>query len=165
MVGAVEVAMTSARNASDVFLLGAGFARAISPTMPLLQDLAARVRKAYRGAGRVPVEVAGMMTENFAHALSYLEQAKPWVTEAENLRHRALFLDISNAIACDLDDTVVRAIQSLGSDVPSWLQRLIHHWHDRRCIVVSVNYDTLIESVAANVSLPNGERIIAADIY
>src|SRR5688572_6617901 len=147
MVGAVEVAMTSARNASDVFLLGAGFARAISPTMPLLQDLAARVRKAYRGAGRVPVEVAGMMTENFAHALSYLEQAKPWVTEADNLRHRALFLDISNAIARDLDDTVTDVVQNLGSNPPSWLRQLIRHWHTHQCTVATLNYDTLIENV------------------
>jgi hypothetical protein len=149
----------------EVFLLGAGFARAISPTMPLLQDMADRIIATQAGSAPIPDEVKTMMTENFAHALSFLEQAKPWVTGAENLRHRALFLEFSNAIARDLDETVARAIQDLGSDVPSWLQRLIHYWHDRRCIVVSLNYDTLIESIAANVTLPKGERIIAADIY
>jgi hypothetical protein len=153
------------RGDRDVFLLGAGFARAISPTMPLLQDLANRVIEALGNSASVPAEVKTMMTENFAHALSYLEQAKPWVTEADNLRHRGLFLDISNAIARDLDQTVADAIETLGPNAPPWLQRLIRHWHEHECTVATLNYDTLIESIAATVDLPNHERILAADIY
>jgi hypothetical protein len=49
------------KSASDVFLLGAGFSRAISPSMPLLQGLAERVLG--RGANRrlVPPEVLATM--------------------------------------------------------------------------------------------------------
>jgi hypothetical protein len=149
----------------DVFLLGAGFARAISPTMPLLQDLADRIIGVLGESARIPREVETMMTDNFAHALSYLEQAKPWITEADNLRHRALFLDISNAIARDLDDTVARVGRTLGTRTPDWLTRLLRHWHEHHCTVITVNYDTLIESVAAHIELADGKRILAADIY
>lgn len=150
----------------DVFLLGAGFARAISPSMPLLQELADRVIEALGdGAVRIPPEVRAMMRENFAHALSYLEQAKPWVTEADNLRHRALFLDISNAIAHVLEADVAGADRLLRDRAPDWLPRLLRRWHDQRCTVLTLNYDTLTERAAANVSLTGGARIRARDLY
>jgi hypothetical protein len=152
------------RDATDVFILGAGFARAIAPSMPLLQDLAERIREKFQPRNRIPPAVAAMMQENFAHALSYLEQAKPWVTEADNLRLRALFLDISNAIAHDLDETVKGAAETLGRDPPAWLSRLLRHWHEHRCTVLTLNYDTLIETAAAQLD-GGGVRIQAADIY
>lgn len=157
--------MASQRQGGDVFLLGAGFARAITPDMPLLQDLALRVQRAMRGPARMTAEVRGMMRENFAHALSYLEQAKPWVTEADNLRHRALFLEISNAIAHDLDETVTRSGTMLARAAPSWLKEMIRHWHDERCTVVTLNYDTLIETVAMAGEGAGGSGIHARDIY
>jgi hypothetical protein len=153
------------RANGNVFLLGAGFARAISPNMPLLQDLADRIASVLGDSVQIPREVQPMMAENFAHALSYLEQAKPWVTEADNLRHRALFLDISNAIARDLDETVSKAGQAIGTRPPAWLLRLIRHWHQQNCTVITVNYDTLIESVASTVTLSQGKRILASDLY
>lgn len=148
----------------EVYLLGAGFARAILPSMPLLQDLSARMEHALADTSLIPEPVGAMMWENFAHALSYLEQEKPWVTEADNLRHRALFLEISNAMARDLDATVAQAAEQLGRNVPAWLEQLIRHWH-HRCHVVTLNYDTLIESVAARVRLPPGDGVHARDIY
>jgi hypothetical protein len=149
----------------DVFLLGAGFARAISSAMPLLQDLASRIIDALGNPTPIPAEVRTMMTENFAHALSYLEQAKPWVTEADNLRHRALFLDISNAIARSLDETVTEAVRNVGSHPPTWLPQLIQHWHTHQSTVATLNYDTLIENLAVRVPLAGKERILTADIY
>src|SRR3954469_17003032 len=118
-----QVAMPA--DHEEVFLLGAGFARAVSPTMPLLQDLADRVRDGLGSSARIPAEVTAMMEENFAHALSYLENEKPWVTAADNLRHRALYLEMSHAIARDLDQTVARAGDKLGANAPRWLTRLI----------------------------------------
>ena len=156
--------MADKNKGDDVFVLGAGFARAISPTMPLLQDLTGRIEEAAVAPLQIPDEVRSMMTENFAHALSYLEQAKPWVTEADNLRHRALFLEISNAIARDLDQTVDAAERSLGLKAPQWLKRLIRHWHRHRCRVLTLNYDTLIESVAARIKVPDGP-IRAGQVY
>ncbi len=49
-----------------------------------------------------------MMEEDFEKAITYLAQHRPWLPEAENLRHRALYLDLSNVLrfifrqkACD----------------------------------------------------------------
>lgn len=149
----------------EVFLLGAGFSRAISPLMPLLQDMAGRMRGLTTPrSARLPDEVASLMTENFAHALSYLEQSKPWVTEADNLRHRALFLDMSNTIARDLDETVTRLGESLGRGAPRWLTQLIRHWHEHRCTVITLNYDTLIEVVAATLDI-DGRTLSAGELY
>jgi hypothetical protein len=153
------------RDVPPVFLLGAGFARAISPTMPLLQDLAKRIKADLGDDTPIPEEVEAMMTDNFAHALSYLEQAKPWVTGADNLRHRALFLEMSNSIARVLDDTVAAARRSLRSEPPAWLNQLVRHWHEQRCTVITLNYDTVIETLAATVELPGDRRILAPDIY
>jgi hypothetical protein len=160
----VHTRMAEADHTGDVFLLGAGFARAISPTMPLLQDLAARITQTFENGRGIPSEVRSLMAENFAHALSYLEQAKPWVTEADNLRHRALFLDISNAIAHDLDHTVAKIGRPLAGRPPAWLAKLIRHWHTHRCCVITLNYDTLIEAAAARIQTGRS-RISAGHLY
>lgn len=151
------------RDPAKVYLLGAGFARAVSPSMPLLQDLADHVLRKL-GRERIPEEVVAMMSDNFAHALSYLEQAKPWVTEADNLRHRALYLEISDAIARDLDARVARVADRLCARPPGWLRQLIAHWHRQRCTIVTLNYDTLLETVTSIVPL-GGCRLSARALY
>lgn len=162
---AARLAVEWPMHVEVVFLLGAGFARAISADMPLLQDLGDRVVRALEDRTAIPEQVRAMMRENFAHALSYLEQEKPWITEADNLRHRALFLDISNAIARDLERTVARVTQTPAAEAPPWVARLLRHWHEHRCTVVTLNYDTLVETIAAGCALPDGGRIRAADLY
>src|SRR5208283_5015257 len=32
---------------------------------------------------------------------------------------------------------------------PHWLENLITYWHNNRCVVITLNYDTLIECVAS----------------
>ncbi|PTX90834.1 hypothetical protein [Opitutus sp. ER46] len=98
-----------AAPSSDVFLLGAGFARAISPAMPLLQGLAARVLRRRR-ARRIPPAVCRMMRENFAYALSFLKQAKLWITTADN---RALWFEAGEALQR------ARRIIAMGYSLPS----------------------------------------------
>lgn len=156
--------MVRDQHDGDVFLLGAGFARAILPTMPLLQDLAEGIDRDASAARAIPAEVRSMAADNFAHALSYLEQAKPWVTEADNLRHRALFLDISNTIARDLERIVAESGEQLGPKAPGWLQQLLQHWHRHRSCVVTLNYDTLIETAVTQLALGD-ERISPARLY
>jgi hypothetical protein len=152
--------------AGTVYLLGAGFARAISRRMPLLQELGKRVRGVLHREVRLPTAVAAMMDANFAHALSYLEQAKPWVTEADNLRHRALYLDISNAMARDLEKTAQAIARGGPAAVPDWAGELVRHWHEQRSVVLTLNYDTTIEAIAAELGTPDdGASIQAQDIY
>jgi len=154
----------SGGDSSDVYLLGAGFARAISPAMPLLQDLASRVIRQRHSHLPIPVPVRVMLRDNFAHALSYLEQAKPWVSEADNLRDRALYLEFSNAIARDLDATVARVARKIRLRVPPWLAELLRHWHQNQSTVLTLNYDTLVETVAATIPVDGGP-IVTQQIY
>jgi hypothetical protein len=135
---------------SDVFLLGAGFSRAVSDAMPLLADLNAAVwtkvnlpqeKDFLRGFG-----------DNIEMVLTYLAEPHPWLPEAENLRNRALFLDLSAAVR----DVLLDAMASVArSPCPDWLLSLIDHWAANRAHVITLNYDTLVESAAR---LPHAER-------
>jgi hypothetical protein len=155
---------SSPHERRDVFLLGAGFSRAVSEHMPLLPDLARGVLERYPRREHVAPEVVALMEENFAHALSYLEHPKPWLSDAENLRHRGLFLEFSSVIAELLDEAVRRTLDMRKGSAPAWLHRLIRHWHHHRCGVITLNHDTLIETVASGVEL-EGEPLWAHHLY
>lgn len=133
--------------------------------MPLLQDFSERILRRFGGPSKIPPEVSTMMGENLAHALSYLEQAKPWLTEADNLRHRALFLEFSSVIAQDLEETVADAARSRAQSRPAWLLALIRYWHQHRCSVLTLNYDTLIETFVSEVILDDGRTLLPQHIY
>lgn len=140
----------------DVYLLGAGFSRAVSTHMPLLPDLARLVLDKYPNQNYVAPDVQLLMKENFAHALSYLEHPKPWLSEAENLRHRGLFLDYSAVMAELLDEAVQRTLSEGENQPPGWLDQLIRHWHRQGSGVITLNHDTLIETVAGEMEIEGG---------
>ena len=132
---------------NEVFILGAGFSKAISRWMPLTRDLSKEVTKSY--AGSLPPEIQSMVEEDFEKALTFLAQQKPWLSEAQNLRHRALYLDLTQVIR-GLFRLKNRDPSIFGTNsVPEWLQFLICYWHENRCSVISLNYDTLIERFAS----------------
>ena len=84
----------------DVFLLGAGFSKAVSDDMPLLQELSSQIR------GRLSdlPESLSTLGDNIEIWLSYLSQPHPWLRESENLRNRALALEITEEIEKVLDE-------------------------------------------------------------
>ena len=73
---------------SVVFLLGAGYSKAASGVMPVLEELSQELT----AEGLVPPHAAalGRQVEDW---LTYLSQPQPWNTEAQNLRNKADFLD------------------------------------------------------------------------
>jgi hypothetical protein len=79
----------------DVFVLGAGFSRAISAEMPLMKELshkvAARLGKTFK-------KVASSFNNEVELTMTFLAQGHPWLAEAERLRNRALFLEASAAV-------------------------------------------------------------------
>jgi hypothetical protein len=87
---------------------------------------------------------------DFEKALTFLADGMPWLPEAQRLRHRALFLDVSDA----LHEVLVSAQQKLLTAVPEcpeWLQKLTYWMHSHEAIVITLNYDTLIEMAAAEI--------------
>jgi hypothetical protein len=81
---------------SDMFLLGAGFSKAISPSMPLLKELGEMIQRRVV----VPIEKNEVLafTDDVELRMTYLAQNHPWLSDADNMRNRALFFDFSDSI-------------------------------------------------------------------
>jgi len=132
----------------DLFVLGAGFSRAAARQMPLLRDLP----ELLRGLRAWSVLHDGWLERfdsNVETLLTYLSQTQPFLSEAENLRNRAEFLDVSKklgwAVASRQDEAVRNASE------PQWLSRLVRAWDASPemgpTVVITFNYDTLVEKM------------------
>jgi hypothetical protein len=148
---------------SDVFILGAGFSKAISPHMPVLTELSDDVssglveRKSATGA--LKKSLFALFPSNIELWMTYLAQAHPWLAEAENLRNRATFLDMVVEINRQLSFRISRTV---SESCPEWLSRLVLKWHGDQTPVLTLNYDTLIERCAADGC---GQKLACSDIY
>jgi len=133
----------------EVFILGAGFSKAVSSEMPLMRELTDEIFTHFKQRGDISQEVRSMLEEDFEKALTYLANENPWLRESENLRNRALYLELTHFIRAIIHK------KSSGTDVwginqpPLWLEALITHWHNNQSTVITLNYDTLIERVAS----------------
>jgi hypothetical protein len=134
------------RPTGDVFVLGAGFSRALSPRLPLTDELgnACLDQAGLRGDARVPA--SGFLSGTFESWLSGLAEPQPFLSEQANLENQALFLRFSDAIAAVLGE---RVDEALRSPAPSWLLRFLMAAHCRRATLITFNYDTLIECAVA----------------
>ena len=144
----------------DVFILGAGFSKAVSADMPLLIDLSRELET------RIPSlrTVSSVFPDNVEMWLTYLSQDHPWLSEADNLRNRALFLDLSRAIR---EVLVERIDLTVKRDCPSWFLDLARWWHAKKATVLTLNYDTLIERCVLPITTDDsrGGRLHSWDIY
>jgi hypothetical protein len=115
---------------ADVYVLGAGFSKAVYDQMPLLNELGHHLREI------VPLpdekEQATAFTDDVELWLTYLSQDHPWLQETGNLRNRAQFLDTPNGIR-RIIGPVVHGAQREG--FPNWLRDLICYWHRTRAAV------------------------------
>src|SRR5207302_7463056 len=121
----------------EAFLIGAGFSRAICPSMPILDDLSA---EAFPDDLRN--ELNRTLGRDFEMQITYLAEDRPWLSAADALRNRANFLDASRRIAKAL---LRRQAAALSAPIPPWLERLLRAWHQKKSDVLTLNYDTLIE--------------------
>ena len=129
---------------SDVFILGAGFSKAISDAMPVLNDLSVEVKK------RLPEleRVATFLPDNIEVWLTFLSQKHPWLKEVENSRNHALLLEVSEVVQTVL---VERMREPLGKTRPVWLSDLVKLWNQNASPVLTLNYDTLVERCACEI--------------
>lgn len=131
---------------AEVWLLGAGFSHAVSTHMPMLQELgelvADRIGKDARfNEPANPYSTLG--PSRLEEWLSYLSADAPWLTEADRLQNRALFLRLSGIVA-----ELVSERERVARDelMPPWLRSLIQHWDATGATVISLNYDNLVEA-------------------
>ncbi len=136
----------------DVFIIGAGFSKAISNHMPTLAELSQDIRqdldKLFLDHENPPEEMAS----DIERLLSFLGEDHPWLTKAQQHRNRSAFLELSSIIATKLKDKQDAAIQG---GLPAWLSKLVNTWHKKRVNVITFNYDILVEKEAAKIQAGN----------
>src|ERR1700722_15905000 len=84
---------------NDAFLLGAGFSHAVSEVMPLTNALGLEIASRLTRQGHNTTLLQGLYGNNFEAWLTQLAEGRPWASEADNLRERAMFLDASSQVA------------------------------------------------------------------
>lgn len=135
-----------------VFILGAGFSRAINDDMPLLGDLQAGVESELRNRN---IEVGDDLVaiDNVERWLTVLADPAPWPSSSQQMRYAALFNDVSQAI-----HGVVTAMQIRTSVLPApeWLLQLVRYWDRTGATVITFNYDGLVELAYLDVMEPGG---------
>ncbi|MGP4915599.1 SIR2 family protein [Brachybacterium tyrofermentans] len=143
-----------------VYVLGAGFSRAISAGMPLMNELGDEVKT------RLPELFPGDQDARgtFEDWLSLRVTALPFLNGWQNSRRAADAERMIAEIAEILDDSSSTAS---SSSCPKWLIRLVKIWHAERAVVITFNYDTLVERAINEASLAvfsqHGPSAILAD--
>jgi hypothetical protein len=161
---------------TDAFILGAGFAKAISPVMPLASDLGVRsvdqLKSVHRARvqpdqhapqcdglscdGRTPLTAFSSGALNFEEWLTSLAEPQPYLLRPDNARREALFSELTGSVSWEIEQSVAHVVQ--GNDPPGWLAELVRRWHESRSYIVTFNYDTLIETTLRTLRIVNEAR-------
>lgn len=124
---------------TTTYILGAGFSRAASSSMPLMTELGLRVRD---GDTEIAKRVSSHEIEAFESWMSQVSSPQPYRDRAENLEAKGLYLRATRGISAILRDEVSAAS---SEQLPGWLLNLVELWHVTRASVSTFNYDTLVE--------------------
>jgi len=124
-------------NGRPVYVLGAGFSRAINEYMPLTDDLGEAIRT------KLGIEwPTGPEPSTFEERLTLLSTSLPFLEGHENTERRAMAERTTAAIASELD---LRVETVTAAEPPTWLLQLVALWHAEQAVVITFNYDTLVE--------------------
>ncbi len=131
----------------DVFILGAGFSKAISPEMPTLRELTSTIKERLKQAGdlSMPAPLGAGMEDDIELWMTYLSHSQPWLDKSSNQYNKALATRINQYIFEAISESTASVVTS---SPPEWLPLLIHAWHQRSATVITLNYDTLVERAA-----------------
>jgi len=138
------------RCAQDVFVLGAGFSKAIHSGMPLLSELAELLGEALppHSLAEVP-----FLSKDFELGLTYLAEGHPGLSEPRRLRNRALLIEITQHLT---EILVAHCDAATSSSKCPWLLPFAHFLHERRSVVITLNYDTLLEWALSRIIIGGG---------
>lgn len=128
----------------DVYLLGAGFSRAASDQMPLMADLADELTRSFG----YDVDQLSAFDGDLEAWLSFLATDQPWLTEPENLRKYAAFIEASTDIRTIVQGKVDL---SISRPAPAWLMRFVYSLAQTSSSVITFNYDTILERIAVEL--------------
>ena len=148
---------------NDVFILGAGFSKAIHSGMSTLADLTDEVNRRFGGTeGSLPQPLMEL-ENNIEVWITYLSQRQPWLTEYENGSNKSLASHIRDQIGTVIEEHTARASQI---EAPPWLNRLIGSWHREQATIITLDYDTLVERASKQVQATEKvNQILEAQLY
>ena len=147
----------------DVFILGAGFSKAIATQMPTMVELGEEVRERLSGKVDLASAIPASLGDNIELWMTYLSQPQPWLREPDIDLHRSLGGRIRQSIAEVIEEHTVSASASAA---PEWLRRLILTWHRRQAVIITLNYDTLVEKASRDLRVSEKKTALhPADIY
>jgi hypothetical protein len=130
----------------DVVVLGAGFSKAVFEEMPLTNDLGKEAveRARARHGDEIRLPAVTFSTENsFESLLSLWSEDQPHLTEPENRANSARFAALSQAVAETLDEAQDVAFRRTA---PAWLYELLTVFWLCETVVITLNYDTIVET-------------------
>jgi SIR2-like domain len=148
---------------AEAFILGAGFSHAISAAMPLVKDLVAPLDE-FLARSRGASVATFPHLENVEAFLSALAMPQPFLDDAANSYNSGLFIEVTLWLARWM---LLAQQHTLGSELPGWLEGLVRSWHARRSTVITLNYDTLVESAVFSMDLhsPSAGRVMPQFTY
>lgn len=151
---------------SDAFLLGAGFSKAICPQMPTMNELYGLLEPLIGNADGFTKEAYDFASGNVETLLSYYAIPNPHDDPIELLRKQRVTALIELGIGAVLEERE-RLGSAAGLNPNS--RRLVAKWHEQRSHVLTTNYDTLVERIAAHEieATSNGDTggIFYTDLY
>ena len=113
--------------------------------MPTMAELAKEVRNRLSCSRyKLPPEL-NLYEDDIEMWMSYLSQAQPWLSDSDVYFNKSLASRIREIISQVLEEHISRVVMSAP---PEWLNRLVASWHKRRAVIITLNYDTLVESAA-----------------
>ena len=132
------------------YVLGAGFSKAVSEAMPLMDELGRVLQE--RLAGEIPFEL--LPEQSFEDWLTLQVTPLPFLEGFANARRSANAARVVAEIAKVLD---VREAEAAAALTPLWLRQLLALWDAEQAAVLTFNYDTLIERAV------NADQIATAE--
>jgi hypothetical protein len=132
-----------------VYVLGAGFSAAISDAMPLTNDIGAEIK------ARLGPQTDVSDLDDFEDWLSVRVAAMPFLSGHENQQRLA---DAQHAISVIAQVIDLRSALATEQAVPLWLAQLLAIWHAEHALVVTFNYDCLVERAVNDMLLTSISR-------
>ena len=171
----------------DVFILGAGFSKAINPAMPTMENLTNAVRSKFETSNAsdntlpfpppplVNRDSSGRELDNNIELwMTYLSQSQPWLSETYNQTNKALATLIRRYIREIIEQRISKSmarseniLTGPTTSKPEWLDALVELWSTRQASVITLNYDTLVERAATTqcTLINDGNGIATSQMY
>lgn len=130
----------------EVFILGAGFSKAVDTRMPTLGELSLAIANEL-GDGW-PDEWGEDLRSDVELLLTHLASAHPWEGDQEHHAALADYHQIHSLMTELVGGAEIDTVLDREEDPPGWLCQLVRHWHGTRSTVITFNYDTLVERAA-----------------